>query len=66
MLIYTSSDKIENMIKESEINTDRFSLRLNTLKIASNVKGMSMEAEILPTSEGDLGIVFWCRCRSCL
>ena len=57
MLIYTSSDKIENMIKESEINTNRFSLGLNTLKIGSNVKGISMEAEIEPTSEGDFAKV---------
>lgn len=45
------------MIKESQVNTNRFSLGLSNLKIGSNVKGVSLEGEIEPTREGDLAKV---------
>lgn len=54
MLIYTSSDKIKNMIKEAEINTNRFSLGLNTLKIDINIKRVSVGVDIESTTEGNL------------
>lgn len=57
MLIYLSSDKIENMIKESQVNTNKFSLGLKNLKIGGNLKGISMAAEIESTREGKIAQV---------